>query len=79
MFVVNRRYTIGTFERYYSEVESILNTFRVTTIKHSSYETMLLGKNMRNVYFECVSEEEVMDRLIEYFQTKFDGYASITF
>lgn len=79
MFIVSRKYTIGTHPWCSSQVESILKKFDIQVEKVKSYTTTLLGHEIVKLYYECLSDEETMDNLIAYFQTNFDGYADITF
>lgn len=79
MVTINRKFTVSVSDRHYSEVKSIINKFPIVITKVDSYEETIVGITIRRIYFECISEEEMMDRLVEYFQTKFDKNVNVTF
>lgn len=79
MLEIMRKYTIGVFPRWVSDIEDKLKELNVSIQKTDYYRTTILGKEIGKVYFDCMSDEDTMDNLIKYLQLSFEGRASIIY
>lgn len=74
MITITRKYEIGCHYKNKEFMEKKLNEFGIDVIGIKPFNTKVLGRDMISIYFQCMSSEEEMDKLIEYFQLKYKGY-----
>lgn len=79
MLTIMRKYTIGVFERDVSDIKSKIEEFNISIQRIGHHGTTIKGREIIKIYFDCMSDEEEMDKLIEYLQLSFKGFASIIF
>lgn len=79
MLFIMRTYTIGVSERVASDVKSKIEEFNISIQRIDRHGETINGMEFIKIYFVCMSSEEEMDKLIEYLQLSFKGYASIIF
>ena len=79
MLTIMRKYTIGVYERDASDIKSKIEEFNVSIQRIDHHGMNIKGREIIKIYFDCMSNEEEMDKLIEYLQLSFKGFASIIF
>lgn len=79
MLCINRKYTVSVGLPLENELVAKLNEFGISITNKRYYGTTFHGHDIMKVYFECMSNEDEMDALIEYLQLSFKGMASIIF
>ena len=79
MLTIMRKYTIGILPNSSEEVENKLKDLNIS-ITRTDYHSVMFGDvELIKKYYDCISTEEEMTKLIEYFQLNFGGIASIIY
>lgn len=79
MLTIMRKFTIGVSERDASDIKRIIEEFDISIQQIDHHGITIRGKEIIKIYFVCMSDEEDMDKLIEYLQLSFKGFASIIY
>lgn len=79
MLTIMRKYTIGVHPNSSEEVENKLKGLNISITRTDYHSMMFGGVEMIKKYYDCISTEEEMSKLIEYLQLNFKGVASIIY
>lgn len=79
MLTIMRKYTIGVHPNYSEEIENKLKDLNISITKTNYNGWKFHGVELIKKYYDCMSDEEEMDILIEYLQLEFKGTASIIY